>query len=332
MNTLALIWSGIIAFGIILYVILDGFDLGIGIAFPFFQDEQDRDIMISTILPVWDGNETWLVFGGAALYGAFPFAFSTILPAIYIPIFMMVIALLFRGAALEFRFKSAKHKFFWDFCIFFGSLIATFTQGLILGTYVQGFNLSVDSVVLHAHQWLNPFGIACGVALIFGYLLLGVNHLIIKTVGKLQNKCFMISSKVQYVILFFAILVSIWSPFLDPAISQRWFNPHYMPFLALLPFLTIIFLVIHQHALKKRYEYLPFWSSIGVFLMCYIGFIISSYPYIVPRHITYLQAAADPSTLLFMLIGAAIMLPPLLFYTYYSYHIFKGKVTKTLGY
>ncbi len=329
MNWLALIWCGIIAFGVIMYVILGGFDLGIGIVSIFFKDEKERDLLMSAILPVWDGNQTWLVFGGATLYGAFPVAFSAILPLMYIPMLMMVIALLFRGVSFEFRLKAIKTKRLWEFCIFLGSVVATMMQGFILGTFVQGFNLSATAGSIE--QWFNPFGLACAIALVFGYVLLGSNFLIIKTVGTLQRKSYALSGKIQYIILVAFIMVSVWSPFLDLSIWQRWFNPNYICYLALLPFLTMIFLIVHGIAIRKKYEYLPFWSAIGMFLMCYLGFIISSYPYIVPRQITYREAAADQSSLLFMLVGVCIMLPPLLYYTYYSYRIFRGKVTQ-IGY
>ena len=332
MNFLATIWVGLIAFSIILYIILDGFDLGIGMLALFFKNEHDRDIMISTVLPVWDGNETWLVFSGATLYGAFPLAFSVILPFLYIPIFIMVIALLFRGISFEFRLKAIKTKPFWDICLFLGSLLATFAQGLILGTFVQGFNLTTNTDGSQFNQWLNPFGIACGIALVFGYILLGSNRLIAKTSGNLQESCFKISTKLQYAILGFVIMVSIWSPFLSQEIKQRWFNPHYLPYLAILPMLAAIFLIIHWYAIKNKYELTPFWSSVGVFLTCYFGFVISCYPFIVPRSITYIQAAAPKSSLLFMLIGACIMLPPLLYHTYVSYKIFGGKVDEKIGY
>ena len=332
MNPLAAIWAGLIAFGIILYIILDGFDLGIGMLTLFFKNEDDRDIMISTVLPVWDGNETWLVFSGATLYGAFPLAFSVILSSLYTPIFIMVIALLFRGISFEFRLKAIQSKHFWDICLLLGSLFATFAQGLILGTFVQGFNLTDNVNNSQFNQWLNPFGITCGIALIFGYLLLGSNRLISKTIGKLQENCFKISAKLQYIILGFVIIVSIWSPYLSLEIKQRWFNLQLMPYLAIFPIFAMIFLILHWHAIKNKYEHIPFWSSVGVFLTCYFGFIISSYPYIVPRHITYIKAAASRSSLVFMLIGACIMLPPLLYYTYFSYKIFSGKVTEKIGY
>lgn len=329
MDILAFSWCGIIAFGVIMYVILGGFDLGIGIMSIFFKEEKERDLLMSAILPVWDGNQTWLVFGGAALYGAFPAAFSVILPLMYMPILIMVIALLFRGVSFEFRLKAIKTKRFWELCIFFGSVFATVAQGLILGTFVQGFNLSANATVID--QWFNPFGIACALALICGYVLLGANFLIIKTEGKLQAKNYALSGKIQYLILAGFVMVSVWSPFLDPSIMQRWFNPTNMPYLAILPIVTLFLLFTHRYAIKKRYEYLPFWSAIGMFLTCYLGFIISSYPYIVPRELTYQAAAADRSSLLFMLVGVCIMMPPLLYYTYYSYKIFRGKVTQ-IGY
>lgn len=328
MDMLALIWAGIIAFGIIMYVLLGGFDLGIGIMSLWIRDKDQRDIMISTILPVWDGNQTWLVFGGAALYGAFPLAFSTILPIMYLPILVMVIALLFRGIAFEFRLKAVKTKSFWDICFCLGSIFATLAQGLILGTFVGGFNLLQPTIC----QWLNPFGIACAIGLLFGYVLLGANYLIIKTTGTLQQRFFTLSTWVQYIILIGFIMVSVWSPLLDPAIMHRWFNPSNMPYLAILPMLTLLLFFYHQRALRLREEHPPFWCAIGMFLLCYIGFIISIYPYIVPREITYTAAAADQSSLLFMLVGAGIMLPVLLYYTYHAYRIFSGKVTEKISY
>lgn len=328
METLPLVWCGIIAFGVIMYVILGGFDLGIGILSIFIRDEHERDLMVSSILPVWDGNQTWLVFGGATLYGAFPAAFSAILPVMYIPLLMMVLALLFRGVAFEFRLKAVRSKRLWEICFFLGSIFATISQGFILGTFVKGFQITSPQV----EQWFNPFGIACAIALIFSYVLLGSNYLIIKTTGSLQQKSFAISSKIQYVILLGFIMVSVWSPMLDESIRTRWFNPQNMFFLAILPIITLGCFYMHVIALKKKYEYIPFWCAIGMFLMCYFGFIISCYPYIVPREITYLEAAAPPSSLLFMLVGACIMLPPLLYYTYYSYRLFRGKVTEKIGY
>jgi len=332
MELLPLIWCGIIAFGVIMYVLLGGFDLGIGIMSIFVQDPKERDLMFTTILPVWDGNQTWLVFGGAALYGAFPLAFSTIMPIMYMPMLIMVIALLFRGISFEFRLKANKTKRVWEICIFLGSLFAIIAQGLTLGCFVQGFNLTTNAAGNYMPQWFTLFGVACALGLICGYVLLGANFLIIKTTDRLQKNFYKISSMMQYCILLGFIMVSVWSPYLDHNIKARWFDPHNMPYLAILPILTLSFFGLHWWAIRNKREHLPFWCVIAMFILCYIGFIISSYPYIVPRSITYLDAAADRSSLLFMLMGACVMFPPLLYYTYHSYQVFKGKVTEPFGY
>lgn len=330
MNPLPFLWAMIIAFGIIMYVLLDGFDLGTGILTFFIKDRMQRDITISSILPVWDGNQTWLVFGGAALYGAFPLAFSTILPILYLPILIMVIALLFRGVAFEFRMKANKNSHFWDTCFFLGSLTAAFIQGVILGSFVVGYQTGAAAVT--SYQWLSPFSIFCGLALVFGYSLLAANRLIIKTSGELQQHFYHISTMLQYAVMVFVVAVSIWSPHLNSFLYERWYNTDLMPLLAILPFFTVVFFYLHIYGLKKQHEKLPFFASVGIFLMCYIGFLISSFPFIVPRHIDFLQAAAPDSTLVFMLVGALIMLPILLVYTVYSYYIFRGKIEKPLSY
>lgn len=330
--SLAFIWLGLIGFAIIMYVILDGFDLGIGIMSIFINDEHQRDIMISTILPVWDGNETWLVLGGAALYGAFPLAFATLLPALYIPILIMVCALLFRGVAFEFRLKADTSKFVWEYSFFFGSLLAAFIQGVMLGTFVQGFTFEKGVQTVSAMQWFTPFSLTCGVAVIFGYVLLGSNWLIAKTVGSLQQQAYKFSKITLIVVAVFAVAISAWSPFVDPKLWQRWFHPENVYYLAFLPFFTSIAFTVHLIALIRKQEFSPFYLSVVIFLLCYLGFIISSWPYIVPRSITYVQAAAPQSSLLFMLVGACIMLPVLLYYTFHAYQIFQGKVTEVIGY
>ena len=329
---LAFIWAGIIAFGVIMYVILDGFDLGIGILTMFAKSEEDIDLMISTIMPVWDGNETWLVFGGAALYGAFPRAFSEILPAAYMPIFIMVLALLFRGVAFEFRLKATWSKKLWDYAFFGGSLLAILMQGELLAMFVRGFSLNADGHIVATVSWLNPFGIFCGLALVIGYTLLAADWLIIKTVGALQEFCFNVAEKTQYLLALCAVIVSVWSPFLAPEIFVKWFDPNLMPILAIFPAITLYAVYKHWHALKNRDERQPFRWAIVEFVMCYLGFAYSCYPYIVPRAITYMDAAAEPNSLVFLTYGAVFMLPALLYYTYYSYRVFQGKVTKKLEY
>lgn len=331
-NPLALTWLLIIGFAVILYVILDGFGLGIGIISPLFKDKHEKSIIISTILPVWDGNETWLVFVGATLYGAFPQAFSTILPALYIPILIMIIALLFRGASFEFRLKANRSQVIWNVCFFVGSVLATIAQGIILASLLTGFNVSNEYISFTFYQWFNPFSMLCAFALVVGYALLGSNRLIIKTSGLIQEKCYSISSKLQYILLIALSIVIFWTQFNDNTIRELWFNSNRSVIFWLLFIITVTSFIIHVVSLKKRKERLPYWSLITLFIASYVGLLSSIYPYIIPHKLTYLEASSTASCLLFMLIGALIMLPLLLFYTYYAYRIFRGKVSEKIEY
>jgi len=331
MDPFALSWLGIIAFGVIMYVILDGFGLGVGLLSPLFT-EHEKDLIVSTILPVWDGNETWLVFVGAALYGAFPLAFSTVLPAFYIPILIMVIALLFRGASFEFRLKSYRSKIIWNSSFFLGSLFVTIAQGLIVAGLLTGFVLPTEYASFSFHEWFTPFGLFCALSLIMGYALLGSNRLIIKTTGVVQQKCYKLSKILQFILVVCGLIIVFWTQAIDPEIKHIWFNSARTVFFAICLVIGIIFYIGHFISLNKRFERGPFWFLIGLFLVAYTGFILSIFPYIIPHHLTYLQAAAGDSTLKFMLVGAVIMLPILLYYTYYSYKIFRGKTHEKIEY
>jgi cytochrome d ubiquinol oxidase subunit II len=329
-EVLASAWVVIIGFCIIMYVLLDGFDLGIGILFPFFPDSHDRNIMVSTVLPVWDGNQTWLVLGAASLYGSFPSAFSLLLPALYMPLLMMVIALLFRGITFEFRLKTKGSLRKWDILFFLSSTLVTLTQGLMLGTFVKGFTLGPDNTLLF--HLFTPFNIACAAALLFGYPLLGATWIIAKTTGNLQKRMFYVARIALVGVVSFLVIISLWTPFIDSHLQQLWFNPAYIFKLALLPLVTGLLILYFIYALNKRREYILFWLTLGIFICAYIGFGISSYPYIVPHVLTIWQMAAPKSSLLFMLIGALLLLPVLLAYTSYSYYVFRGKVTESIEY
>lgn len=328
---LASAWVVIIGFCIIMYVLLDGFDLGIGILFPFFKNKHDRDIMVSTVLPVWDGNQTWLVLGGASLYGAFPLAFSLFLPGLYLPIFMMVIALLLRGITFEFRFKAKRSVALWNSLFFMSSTLATFVQGLLLGCFVKGFQLSHDGTML-VFELFTPFNVVCGIAMLFGYALLAATWIIAKTTGGLQKRMYHVASICLIVVTLFLILISVWSPFIDPAIRAVWFNPHYIFYLAILPLVTSLLIFNLGRGIYQRYEYRLFWLTLGIFICSYIGFGISTFPYLVPHIMTIWQLAAPSSSLLFMLFGALLLLPVLVAYTSYSYYVFRGKVTEPIEY
>lgn len=328
---LVLTWGAIISFVIIMYVLLDGFDLGIGILFPFIQNSKERDIMMSTVTPLWDGNETWLVMGGASLYAAFPIAYSTLLPTLYLPIMIMLAALIFRGIAFEFRFKAHKHQILWDISFAGGSTLAAFMQGLILGTFVKGYGDTLP-VGLPAYHWFTPFSVMTGIAVVAGYALLGSTWLIVKTVGPLQQKMYKTATILLITVSFFLLLVSLWTPFISHKVMERWFSYPNIIYLAPLPLTAGLVILLNLYCLYKKFELAPFLLSIALFILSYIGFCISSWPYIIPHSITVWQAASPDSSLRFILIGTLILLPILLGYTAYAYWVFSGKVTKAEHY
>ncbi len=326
MLDLPLIFAGLLAFIIIMYVILDGFDLGIGILFPYVANAQQRDQMMNSVAPVWDGNETWLVFGGSILYGAFPIVYSTLLPTLYIPLMIMLAALVFRGVAFEFRFKAHRSQIIWDIAFAAGSTLAAFCQGVVLGTFVQGYDPSTLSNGA-SYIWLTPFSLLSGVALVFGYALLGATWLIGKTTSDLQEKMFHIAKILLPIILLFIGIVSLWTPSIDSYVWQRWFTMPNTLYLSVFPITTVVVAIFAWRALWQRQEYLPFYLTIMVFLLCYAGFGISAWPYIIPHQVTIWQAASNRSSLLFLLIGVSILLPVLIGYSLYAYRVFRGKVS-----
>jgi len=328
---LILTWATIISLIIMMYVLLDGFDLGVGILFPWIKQSEHRDIMMSTVVPVWDGNETWLVFGAAALYAAFPMAYSILLPTLYMPIMILLVALIFRGVAFEFRFKAQRSQFIWDIAFAAGSILAAFIQGIILGAFVKGYGLHLP-LSHSAYHWFTPFTVFTGLAVVCGYALLGATWLIVKTDGILQERMFKIAKALLAVVVFFLVTVSVWTPIIEPQIMQRWFSLPNFLYLSPLPLLTILIVFYNFYCLAKKKEKLPFILTMILFVCSYIGFCISAWPYIVPHALSVWDAAAPPSTLIFILVGAGILLPILLIYTIYSYHVFRGKVKTTIHY
>lgn len=332
MTDLALIWILIIGFGIFMYVLLDGFTLGTGMLMAFMND-YERNLAMSMILPNWDGNQTWLVLGAATLYGAFPQAFSTLLPLLYLPLFAMILALLFRGVAFEFRLKADQGRKNWDRCFIGGSLVATLIQGMLLGAFIQGFHLSDNPAVpLDTYEWISPFSLFTGIGLVFGYCLLGAGRLILKTEHSVQNKMYRFARISAALVALFAVLTTLWTPFVHPLVQQRWFDSPYLCYIAIFPIVGAAAMLGIFMGIHRRYEALPYWLTILVFLCSYGGFVISVWPYIIPYSLTIWQAASPPGSLAFMLVGAVIMLPVLLFYTWYSYRIFRGKVKDVISY
>jgi len=328
---LALVWTGIIGFAVAMYILMDGFDLGIGILFPFAESEDERDVMMNTVAPIWDGNETWLVLGGTGLIAAFPLAYAIIMPALYFPILIMLIALIFRGVAFEFRFKS-HHRRLWGIAFCVGSVTATFAQGLVLGGFIQGFHVEGRHFVGGAFDWFSLFGVAVGLALVAGYALLGATWLILKTEGELQVRFRGLARPLLLIMVGSIALVSIWTPLKYPSTAERWFSFPNMLYLSPLPLTTAAVALGVLYALRRRAEVLPFVLSLGLFLLGFLGLSISLWPYLVPPSITIWDAAGDPASQGFMLVGMIVLLPAILFYTGYSYVVFRGKVRTGEGY
>jgi len=326
------IWTVILAFAVFMYVLLDGFDLGVGILFPFAPDDRGRDLMMNSVAPIWDGNETWLVLGGLALFAAFPLAFAIILPAVYFPILAMLLGLIFRGVAFEFRHTARTSRKRWDQAFFWGSLVATFAQGCVLGKFVQGFAVEGRQYAGTSHDWVHPFVLAVGVGLVFGYVLLGATWLVMKTEGPLQAWA-RGKARVGLVgVLAFIAMVSLWTPFLDERIAARWFGWPNVALLAPVPIVTAVLAWWLWASLRRGGDVAPFLAAMGLFAMCYLGLGISLFPYVVPPSITLWDAAAAPQSQAFLLVGTLLLLPIILMYTGWSYWVFRGKVRGDVGY
>lgn len=330
---LPLIWAIIIIFGIMMYVVMDGFDLGIGILFPFIKGESDRDVMMNTVAPVWDGNETWLVLGGAALFGAFPLAYSVVLSALYLPLILMLMGLIFRGVAFEFRFKARPEKrHIWDKSFIGGSLVATFFQGVALGAFIDGFPVVNRQYAGGGLDWLSPFTVFCGIALIVAYALLGCTWLIMKTEGPLQERMHKLGRPLALAVLVLMGIVSLWTPLAHTDIAARWFTlPNLFWFLPV-PILVLVTMYGLLKAIARKAHYLPFLLTLVLIFLGYSGLGISLWPNIIPPSISIWDAAAPPQSQGFMLVGTLFIIPFILGYTFWSYYVFRGKVTHEDGY
>lgn len=326
MIDLSLIWIVIIALGVFIYVVLDGFDLGIGILFPFLKGQQERDVMMNTVAPVWDGNETWMVLGGAALFAAFPMVYAVVLSALYMPITLMVIALIFRGVAFEFRFKANTSKHWWDKAFIGGSIFASFLQGVILGAYIQGIPVVDGRYAGGGLDWLTPFSMFTGVGVVVLYAALGCAWLIFKTETHIQDKMYELMPKLIIALLVIFGCVSIYTPLAHPEIAARWFDSQHMWYFSPVPVLVIIFTYLSLKACKQRLELSPFIYMLALLFLAYTGFIISLWPYVIPPSVTIWDAASPESSQLFALIGALLLIPVILMYTALSYWVFRDKV------
>jgi cytochrome d ubiquinol oxidase subunit II len=326
------LWTLIIGLAVFFYVLLDGFDLGVGMLYRFLPDKEARTLAMNSIAPVWDGNETWLVLGGLGLLAAFPLAFAIIIPAVYFPIAIMLLALVFRGVAFEFRLRDAKHLTFWEYGFSYGSAAATFEQGMVLGTFIQGFDVEGRAFVGSSFDFFTPFSLFAGVALMFGYALLGAGWLILKTEGSLQDWARRRACICLVGVAIAVAAVSLWTPLVNPRIAERWFSWPNIAYLMPIPAVTALLFLAVWRALHRRSEIVPFAGTAGIFMLSYLGIAISLWPYIVPYHLTLSQAASAPSTQAFLLVGTMFLLPVILIYTAWSYWMFRGKVKAAIGY
>ncbi|EOI3457299.1 cytochrome d ubiquinol oxidase subunit II [Cronobacter turicensis] len=333
MIDLSLIWFGIIIFSTLMYIVMDGFDLGIGIIFPFNRHPQERDVMVNTVAPVWDGNETWLVMGGASLYGAFPLAYSVVTDALAVPLTAMLMGLIFRGVAFEFRFKATlAHRPFWDRAFVGGSILATFSQGVVVGSLLNGLEVTGREYSGPALAWLTPFSLFCGLGLVIAYALLGCTWLIMKTTEDLHRKMSALAKPLLLALLVAIGVISLWTPLTHANIAHRWFTlPNLFWFLPV-PLLVLASAWGIFRAIRRGAHYAPFLLTLLLLFLGFSGLGISIWPWIVPPSLTLYDAASPAYSQAFMLVGSLLIIPFILGYTFWSYYVFRGKVQPDDGY
>jgi cytochrome d ubiquinol oxidase subunit II len=329
---LATVWAFIIAFAVFVYVVMDGFDLGLGILFPLFPAKADRDIIMNSVAPVWDGNETWLVLGGGGMMAAFPLAYSVLMPALYTPMIAMLIGLIFRGVAFEFRWRTRSERNHWDLAFAGGSWVAALAQGVALGAILQGIHVEGRHYAGGWWDWLTPFSILTGVSLVIGYALLAATWLVLKTEGTLRDRAYHLCWYLLFAMLAAIGTVSIATPFLHIQYAQRWDTWPNVVLTAPVPIAVAAVTVALLRALANRQDSQPFYLTLALFALSYAGLGISMYPYIVPQSITIWQAASPENSQLFMLVGVAVLIPLILGYTAWAYWVFRGKVRPGSGY
>ena len=330
---LAFIWAGIIAFAVLVYVILDGFDLGVGILFPFAKTERHRDVMMNSVAPVWDGNETWLILGGGGLFAVFPLAYAVVMPALYMPIILMLLGLIFRGVAFEYRWRTEKWKRVWDLSFFGGSVVAAFMQGVALGALVQGIDVVDRAYAGGWWDWLTLFSVLTGVAVVIGYALLGATWMVMKTEGELAAQMRRYAVPLGWGTLGFVGLVSLLTPFQDPVYFERWFNLPGSLYTFIVPMILVgASILLFRGLAEEGRDRQPFLAALSLFVISFIGIGISFYPHMVPPGLTIWDAAAPDESLAFALVGTVVLVPLILAYTAYAYWVFRGKVDPEEGY
>ncbi|HWI84695.1 MAG TPA: cytochrome d ubiquinol oxidase subunit II [Sphingomonas sp.] len=326
MVDLTIVWAFLIAFSVAMYVVMDGFDLGIGILFTRFRVGRERDAAMNAIAPVWDGNETWLVLGGGGLFAAFPLAYAIILPALYAPLIAMLLGLVFRGVAFEFRWRDARHRAWWDTAFSVGSIVATLAQGITLGALLQGVRVEGRAYAGGWWDWLTPFSLLTGVSLLIGYALLGACFLLWKTEGRVHDDARSFARPLTFALVGAIAAVSAYTPFLEGRYYQRWFEWPGVIAAAQIPLLVALVTIALLWSIGKGRERLPFLLTLALFGLSLLGLAISIWPDVIPGRVSIWQAAAPHSSQLFMLVGAGILIPIILLYTAWAYWVFRGKV------
>ncbi|MEH6389581.1 MULTISPECIES: cytochrome d ubiquinol oxidase subunit II [Pseudomonas] len=327
---LSMIWAVVIAFAVIMYVLMDGFDLGVGILFLFAPDEEARDVMMNSVAPIWDGNETWLVLGGVGLLAAFPLVYSILLPALYIGVFLMLAGLIFRGVAFEFRFKAHKSRYLWNWAFAGGSVVASFAQGAVVGSYIEGYQTEGLVYAGGPLDWLTPFTVLTGFGILVGYALLGCTWIILKAEGYIQAWAYKLAPWLLAGVLLIFLAVSVWTPSVDPSAFERWFSA--IRWIWIFPALAAFFAFQIWRGLRQRREALPFVATMGMFGATYFGLLWTRWPYVIPPNFTLWDAASAPESQLFLLLGVLFVIPIILVYTAWAYWVFRGKVRVGEGY
>ena len=320
------VWALLILFAVFAYVVMDGFDLGIGILFPALRPGRGRDQAINSVAPVWDGNETWLVFGGGGLLAAFPLAYGVIMTALYPPVIAMLLALVFRGVAFEARWRDPAHRPWWDLAFTVGSTVAAFAQGVILGALLQGIAVEDRMYAGGWLDWLTPFSLLTGASVVVGYALLGATWLVWKTTGDTQARARRMAPPLGAGLLAGIVAVSLATLGLEFDYWNRWTRYPVVLLTAQVPLLTAILAYASWRALRRGRELAPFLLTLGLFALTFAGLCISMFPYVVPRALTVHDAAAPDASLGFMLVGAVVLVPVILAYTGWAYWVFRGKV------
>jgi cytochrome bd ubiquinol oxidase subunit II len=326
------LWAGILSLAVLMYVLLDGFDLGVGILFFARRHEEDRDMMVASVAPIWDFNETWLILGSGGFLAVFPLAFSIVMPAVYFPVLLMLLGLLFRGVAFEFRDAPGARKHWWNRAFAWGSLVATFAQGVVLGNFIRGFPIQGRSFAGTSWDWIAPFPLLVGLGLVVGYSLLGSTWLVMKTEGQLHDWARRISRMLLLGLLAFIVMVSVWTPLEEARIAQRWFSYPNILYFSPVPLLTALLSLVLWWALARGRDVLPFLCTMGLFFLSYTGLIISLWPYVAPPSVTLWDAATAPMSQQFLMVGTMFLLPVILGYVFWSYWVFRGKVRMDIGY